>query len=85
MLPASYSFRSPVTITTCASVLPGLPCAPALASRKVGEAFLEFMVERIPPDVRRFLDGERVPGMSLRTRFLLRLLSTFGRVREAFA
>lgn len=57
--------------------------APALSSPEIGEAFVQFVVERLLPDVRRFLDGERVGGMSLKTRALLRLLSTIGLAKEA--
>lgn len=58
--------------------------APALASREFGEAYLDFLAERLAPDVVRFLRGERVPGLSLRWRLLIRLLSLATRLREWF-
>lgn len=58
--------------------------APALSSPEIGEAFIEFVLARILPDVGRFLEGERVPGMSFKARTLLRLHSIASRIREIF-
>jgi creatinine amidohydrolase len=56
--------------------------APALASRELGEAYLDFLVERLRDDATRFLRGERVSGLALGWRLALRALSLAGAVRE---
>jgi creatinine amidohydrolase len=57
--------------------------APALASREMGEAYVAFIIERLVPDMTRFLLGEAVPGLSARWRVALRALASWGDVREA--
>lgn len=56
--------------------------APALASREMGEAYLDFVVDRVYGDALRFLRGERVPGLSLRWRLALAAFVFASRVRD---
>jgi creatinine amidohydrolase len=56
--------------------------APALASRELGEAYVTYVLERLHGDVVRFLEGERVAGLSLRWRLGLGALAGWAEVRE---
>jgi creatinine amidohydrolase len=58
--------------------------APALATKERGERYLDLLVERALPDVRRFLDGADVPGLSLRWRATLAAMSLFATIRDMF-
>lgn len=57
--------------------------APALASREMGERYIDFIVERALPDVRAFLDGAEVPGIALRWRIAMRAMALYARARRA--
>jgi creatinine amidohydrolase len=55
--------------------------APSLASAELGERYMQWIAEHLAPDAVRFLDGERVPGLSLKWRFLVKMLVLVSKLR----
>jgi creatinine amidohydrolase len=55
--------------------------APAHASAALGEAYLDFVIERLLPDAERFLQGRRVPGLSIPLTALFAAAEALGRAR----
>jgi creatinine amidohydrolase len=59
--------------------------APALASRELGEAYVEYIVDVLAGDMTRFLLGERVDGLPLRWRVALEAMVRWAALRERLA
>jgi creatinine amidohydrolase len=59
--------------------------APALASRELGEAYVEYILEVLTADMTRFLLGERVAGLPLRWRVGLEAMTRWAAIRERLA
>jgi creatinine amidohydrolase len=56
--------------------------APARASRELGEAYVEHILDVLVGDMTRFLLGERVTGLPLRWRIALEALARWGELRQ---
>lgn len=59
--------------------------APSLATSEMGEAYLDFVVQKVKPQVQAFLRGERVPGMPRKWRALFGAGSWLGGLKERFS
>jgi len=59
--------------------------APARASRALGEAYVEHILDVLTGDITRFLLGERVAGLPLRWRLGLTAITQWAAVRERLA
>lgn len=57
--------------------------APARASRELGEAYVEYIIDKVAADVTRFLHGDRVAGMSFRWRLAIAAMAGWADLREA--
>src|SRR5262249_8079277 len=56
--------------------------APALASRELGEAYVEHIIDVLVGDMTRVLLGERVAGLPLRWRVALEAMTLWSALRQ---
>lgn len=56
--------------------------APSLATPELGDAYLEFVVQKVKPQVVAFLNGEQVPGMPRKWRAMFGAGSWIGEIKE---